>query len=203
MKLIKTLCFLLLFSGIMPCQAQNKILLLNGKEIDAESYTVGELFVTYRKSGDKRSGTRAVDYFDVFSITRNGGEEQVLYKPIDTLDLSIEEARLYIKGEQAAHQYFHCPGVNISSAVVGAGSSILSFYSLPVPMLYSVVMGRFNPKHYDLPDDFDKGMASNEAFRLGYEKAARNLKIQRSLKWGYIGLGAGLAGFLIYGASSR
>lgn len=187
----------------MPAQAQHKILLLNGKLIEAESYTIGELFVTYRKAGLKRNGTRAVDYFDVFSITRQNGEEEVLYKPIDSLDLSITEARLYIRGEQAALEYFRCRGANISSALFGAGTSLLSFYSLPLPMLYSVVLGRFTPRHYDLPPDFDQQVAQEEAFRLGYEKTARNLKIQRSLKWGYIGLGVGLGGLLIYGATTR
>ncbi len=202
---MKTKLFLLivfLFPLTESCLAQNKILLINGKVIDAENYNVGEIFVTYKKTGDKRNGSRAVDRYDVFSITNMDGTEQVLYQPVDSLDFSIDEARLYIKGEQIAKEYYNSKGASVSSAIIGAGSSILYFYALPIPMIYGVVLGRFNPKKMHLPENFDPSLASSEAFRIGYEKSARNIKIQKSLKWGYIGLGAGLAGWIIYGVTN-
>jgi len=191
--------FLFIFN---PSYSQHQIQMINGKTIEAENYHIGEIFVTYSKSGDKKSGSRAVDRYDVFSIRDTAGNEEVLYAPVDSLDFSVEEARLFIKGELAAKEYYNSNGPSISS-VVGAGSSILYFYALPVPMLYSVILGRFNPKNMHLPENYDQQIANNEAFRVGYDKAARNIKIQKSLKWGYIGLGAGLAGWIIYGISNH
>ncbi len=200
----KLLIALLFFCSLsLSGYAQNKILLLNGKTIEVENYTIGDIFITYKKAGDKRSGSRAVDRYDVFSITNLDGTEEILYKPVDTLDFSIEEAKLFIKGEQAAREYYNSKGASVSSALIGAGSSIMYFYALPVPMLYAVVLGRFNPKKFNLPENYDPSVAESEAFRMGYQKSARNIKIQKSLKWGYIGLGAGLAGWIIYGVSAH
>jgi hypothetical protein len=41
-------------------------------------------------------------------------------------------------------------------------------------------------------------LKQNEAFQTGYKKAGRNIKIQQSLKWGYVSLGLGIAGFLVF-----
>ena len=89
------------------------------------------------------------------------------------------------------------------AGIIGVGTSLLSFYSLPAPMLYSVIIGRFNPKHMQIPAGYDAPYSTTEEYRFGYNKKARNIKIQQSLKWGYIGLGVGLAGFIIYGATTH
>jgi len=203
MKATILLATIFLLSVIESGFGQNKILLISGKIIEAENYTVGDIFVTYKKAGDKRSGARAVDRFDVFSITNLEGTEEVLYKPVDSLDFSVEEARLFIKGEQIAKTHYNSTGASVSSAIIGAGSSIMYFYALPVPMLYGVVLGRFNPRKMHLPENIEPAVAESEPFRMGYDKSARNIKIQKSLKWGYIGLGAGLAGWIIYGVSDK
>ena len=54
-----------------------------------------------------------------------------------------------------------------------------------------------------LPENFDLKTASTEPFIIGYEKSARNTKIQQSLKWGYISLGLGLTGLIIYGIDNH
>jgi len=199
---LKSILTTLLICFSLSVFSQNKILLTNGKVIEAVNYNVGQIFVTYTKTGDKKNGSRAVDRFDVFSITDPNGQEEIIYAPVDSLDFTVEEARQFIKGEQAARIIFKPHGTNIGSAVVGAGASILSFYALPVPMLYSVVAGRFSPKEVKVPKGFDASLKDSESYRLGYQKGARNLKIQKSLKWGYISLGVGLIALIIYGATS-
>lgn len=201
MKSYLIIAILFLFAGLETSYAQHKILMTNGKLIDAESYKIGDMFVTYTKSGDKKNGSRAVDRYDVFSIIKSDSTEEILYQPVDTLDFTVDEARLFIQGEQMARTYYSGKGASISSALIGAGSSLLYFYAIPIPMLYGIVLGRFNPKKMNLPDNFDPAIANTEAFRLGYNKSARNIKVQKSLKWGYIGLGAGLAGLIIYGST--
>ena len=172
--------------------------MLNGKTIEATQTSLGDVFLTYKKPGDKRNSLKAIDRYDVFSVTDSTGAETVIYVPADSLDFTVPEARNYILGEQMAYQYYHKPSTAWSSAVIGAGSSLLSFYALPVPMLYAVVLGRFNPKVKGVPSTIDQTTVNSEPFRFGYQKAARNLKIQRSLKWGYISLGVGLTGLIVY-----
>lgn len=199
---MKTLLSALLISFTVSVFGQNKILLTSGKVIEAVNYNVGDIFVTYTKTGDKKAGSRAVDRFDVFSITNANGEEEIVYAPVDSLDFTVPEAREFIKGEQAAKEVYKPKGTNVGSIVVGAGASILSFYALPVPMLYSVIAGRFSPKNIKVPEGYDPVLKDSEPYKLGYQKSARNMKIQRSLKWGYISLGVGLTGLIIYGATN-
>jgi len=204
-KTLFALAFIVLFVG-KGANAQHTIQLLNGKQIAAETYSVGDMFVSYKKPGDTRTAPRLIDRFDVFSVKNASGEEEMLYTPSDSLDFSVSDARLYIEGEQTAIKYYNRPSVKWTSAVIGAGSSILSFYALPVPMLYSLALGRHNPHNLQLGPRSDKSADSagdlvskkdNEAFRFGYQRAARNIKIQQSLKFGYISLGVGIAALII------
>lgn len=158
--------------------------------------------IRYSKTNDHKPW-RAVDRYDVYSITDRNGKENVIYSPADSFDFSVEEARFYIEGEKAAFQYYNSRPISISSAIVGVGSSLLSFYSLPVPMIYSVVAGRFSPQKIHKTEGMEPAITESEPFKLGYQKAARNIKIQHSMKWGYIGLGTGLAGLIIYGVSTH
>lgn len=204
-KTLFALAFIVLFVG-KGANAQHTIQLLNGKQIAAETYSVGDMFVSYKKPGDTRTAPRLIDRFDVFSVKNASGEEEMLYTPSDSLDFSVSDARLYIEGEQTAIKYYNRPSVKWTSAVIGAGSSILSFYALPIPMLYSLALGRHNPHNLQLGPRSDKSADSagdlvskkdNEAFRFGYQRAARNIKIQQSLKFGYISLGVGIAALII------
>ena len=173
--------------------------MLNGKTIETEHYSLGDEYLTFRK-GNKKS-LSSIDRYDVFSVTDSSGSETIIYKPIDSLDFTVDEARHYILGEQVATSVYRQPSTAWTSALIGAGSSLLAFYALPVPMVYAVVLGRFNPEVKNVPSTIDPAVAQSEPFIYGYQKSARNLKIQRSLKWGYIGLGVGFAGLLIYGVS--
>jgi hypothetical protein len=176
--------------------AQQKITLLNGKTIYPTSYSIGEMFVNYKLEGDNPKKLRLVDKFDVFSVTDAENKEDVLYKPMDSLDFSIEDARLYMDGENAARQNFNKPGVRISAAGVGLASGILSFYSLPIPFFYSIAITQRNPKKIQLPEEH-KNMENNEAFRFGYNREARNIKFKQSLKYGYISLGVSIGALLL------
>lgn len=190
-----TVCLIAIFFT-NTASAQQKIKLLNGKTIYPTSYSIGEMFVNYKLEGDNSKKLRLVDKFDVFSVTDSENKEEVLYKPVDSLDFSIADARLYMDGENAARNYFDKPGVRISSAGVGLASGILSFYSLPIPFFYGIAITQRNPKKLQLPEEL-KSMEDNEAFRFGYNREARNIKMKQSLKYGYISLGVSIATFFL------
>lgn len=193
-KLVTTCLFVLVMTN--TTSAQQKITLLNGKTIYPTSYSIGEMFVNYKLEGDNPKKLRLVDKYDVFSVTDAENKEEILYKPVDSLDFSINDARLYMDGENAARIYFNKPGVRISSAGIGLASGVLSFYSLPIPFFYGIAITQRNPKKLQLPDEF-KNMENNEAFRFGYNREARNIKMKQSLKYGYISLGISLAALLL------
>ena len=189
--------FILLNLIAFKSEGQIKIQMINGKVFEAVNYSTGDMYINYKKPGTGRWLNKKVDRYDVFSILKADGTEEMIYQA-DSLDFSIEEARQYIKGEQAALKYYRRPTNAIGAAAIGVGSSVLSFYGLPVPMIYSVIIGRFNTKKIQVPESYDKQISGTEPFRLGYQKTARNMKIQQSLKWGYVSLGVSIAAILLY-----
>ena len=197
--------FVILFCILSSClkvQAQNHIIMINGTTIEAASYTVNAEYVTYRKPGSVSKSPKVIDRFDVFEIIKADSSEEMIYQG-DSLDFTVPEVRQYIKGEQAAHLYYRRPTNMIGAAAVGLGAGMLSFYSLPVPMIYSVIVGRFNTSASKIKatEVYDQQLVKSEPFITGYQKTARNMKIQQSLKWGYISLGVSLAAFIAYGYS--
>lgn len=196
-------CSLLILSIFIGFQsfAQDKIVLLNGKVIELKSYTVNDEYIFYNRKDDTRSKQRLLEKLDVFSILKADSSEIVIYKDDTINGLSIEQVRNYIRGEQGAMRFYNRQAHIGESAIIGMASSILIFYSLPVPMFNAVILGRFSPKKMQIPEGYDLPYSKTEEYAVGYQKKARNLKIQQSIKWGYIGLGVGLAGFIAYYAT--
>jgi hypothetical protein len=192
-----TLLIFFLFIG-SQLFAQDKLLLLNGKYVDVKKYTINDDYVIYNKKDDTRARQRVMEKLDVFAVVKADGSEEMVYKEDSINGLSIEQVRNYIKGEQAAMRFYNRQAHVGESAIVGMASSILIFYSLPMPMLNAVILGRFSPKKMQIPEGYDQPNSATEEYRVGYQKKARNLKIQQSIKWGYIGLGFGLIGFIAY-----
>ncbi|MFZ9944036.1 MAG: hypothetical protein ACO3O0_10525, partial [Bacteroidia bacterium] len=81
----------------------------------------------------------------------------------------------------------------ISGIGVGAGASLLGFYGIPFPVVYSTLLGRVSPK---LPKSHRDAVHS-EAFVSGYEKKARTLKINKSLLGGGIGFAIGITALIL------
>ena len=180
MQILKISFILLLLCDSITVFSQQKMLLLNGNVIEIKSYVEDELYISYKKPDDHSKKTRIIEKYDVFSITKEDSSEVLIFKA-DSLTFTVEEARNYIRGEQAAQKYYHKPANKWVAGIFGASASLLSFYSLPAPMLYGVVVGRFNPKEMQIPEGYDKPYSSKEEYRYGYNKKARNIKIQQHM----------------------
>ena len=200
-KLLIILGLILVQNGIV--QAQEKMLLLNGRTIDIKRHTLNDDYIFYYKSNDLRTKARLTEKIDVFSIQKVDGTEEMIFQDDSANGLSIEQVRNYIRGEQAAMRFYKSQTHIGESAILGVASSVLIFYSFPIPMLNAVILGRFSPKKMMIPEGYDAPYSGTEEYLMGYQKKSRNLKIQQSIKWGYIGLGAGLIGFISYYSSGN
>ena len=196
--MIKRFLFIILIANSLAANAQEKMVLINGREIKIKSHVVNDDYVFYYRTDDIRNKKRLAEKIDVFSILKEDGYEEVIFQPDTVNGLSLEEARNYIRGEQAAMKFYNEQAHIGESAIIGVASSILIFYSLPLPMFNAVIMGKFSPKKMKIPEGYDAPYSATDEYKIGYQKKARNLKIQQSLKWGYIGLGVGLVGFIVY-----
>lgn len=198
----KSFCFIVLLLVPFMTWSQQKMTLLNGKVIEIKSYTADEIYINYKMENSKRKKPKTIEKLDVFAIKKEDGTEELFFNG-DSLIFTVVEARTYIMGEQAAMKFYRKPWNNYAAFLFGAGTSALQFYSLPLPMMYSVVLGRFNTKKMQIPEDYDAPYSATPEYFYGYQKKARNMKIQQSIKWGYIGLGVGLSALIIYGFSKN
>ncbi|MBL0341461.1 MAG: hypothetical protein IPP71_11270 [Bacteroidetes bacterium] len=166
-------------------------------------------FIVYRPetAGNDKSSIRKADKYNIFSIKRDDGTEEVIYNPDTTYgeDPSIEEVRDYIKGEKYATLVYNEPVNFVTGMQIGFTSGLLlpAFYALAAPVVYPGIIGRFVPTvktplvyRYDtgkdvftpLPEGTTTGETIvSEAFAAGYGKKARNMKMKSSLIGGAIG----------------
>jgi hypothetical protein len=175
--------------------AQGTIIFLNGKEKRFEAAEIKGEYLHYSVEGDTMDFKKVVDRYNVFSLKYDNGTEDVLYKPDTTYgeDPSVEEVRDYIKGEQYAMKRYRKPMNFISGVGVGLASSAAGFYGIPIPLAYSTVLGRFDPK---VPANED-GSIQSESFKMGYQKKARNMKIKNSLLGGAVGFAVGITALVV------
>ncbi len=205
--------FLLLFTGFYSSTvfSQDKLLLINGKEKPVLYFdTKNPEWIQYKAAGGEKNKVKKIDRFDVFSIQKSDGTEEIIYTP-DTVngDPGIEWVRAYIKGQQYGHLHRKQRWCNrdgkwhrkfnfmeAGGLVVGGAGSILSFYAIPVPAVYALVGGRINSK---LPaaTDIEEPMRNNDAFKAGYQKQRRNQRIKQGFVSGMIGLVAGFVTFTV------
>ncbi len=202
----KPLITFLLLAGTIACyraDAQQTILLLNGKKIEATDVHVGAEYIQYTFSKKQQKKTKELDRYEVFSITDEKGTEDFIYQPADSLDSSITYVRDYITGIQAARLNYRDKGLSVSSAIAGGAANALFLgpaflYALPIPMLFSAAAVNLTDRQVKLPADTDERLRNSPGFEVGYRTTTKNIRLQQSLKWGYISMGIGL-GWVIYG----
>lgn len=210
---MKPACLLLLFlfSCVTFVKAQNKILLLDGRVKEAKQYELKGDDVFYKRSEaeDKSrrfflwktiwpdNKMRKIDKYDVFSVIKPDGLEEVIYDPDTTFegDPTVDQVRRYIKGEQYAMLNYHAPWTKFESEVVGLGAGIFTFYGPIVVFANSVVLTRFNVNKIPPTTLIEPEVFNSKEFRTGYEKHVRNKKIKDSLIFGTIGFAIGFSWF--------
>ncbi len=179
----------------LPVAGQGKLVFLNGKVRHFDKAEVVGDFIVYQPEGQGKASLRKADKFNVFSIVNDDGSEMVIYDP-DTSeggDPSVAEVRDYIKGEQHAGIMYKKPMNVIGGVAVGVAGSTVGFFGIPVPFVYTTIVGSVNPK---LPKA-ERNMNFSEAYVAGYQRKARNTKIKHSLIGGGIGFTVGIAVFAI------
>lgn len=193
--------------------SQDKLLLISGKEKTVSSFDLkNPEWVQYKLANSKKNKIKKIDRFDVFAIEKSDGTEQIIYTP-DTAngDPSVDWVRAYIKGQQYGrlHKKQRWNSVDgewhrkvnfleVGGVIVGGAGSLLSFYGIPVPAVYALVVGRINS---NLPPatDIEEQYRTSESFKFGYQKQRRNQRIKQAFISGMIGFAVGVTTFTIIG----
>jgi hypothetical protein len=192
--------FLLFILVLATCRstAQDTILLMSGHTIDAK--VLGQSTLEVRYLEEKNNGKileRAEPTENVFSVKDSLGQERIWYFH-DTVfgnDLTIDQMRWFIKGEQDARKGYKPLWPVLGGFVVGAGATIafnLEVNSLAIPPLYAATMAL--PRvHVTRGSITDPLMEGDEFYAMGYAKVGRSKRVVRSLIATFAGVAVGLA----------
>lgn len=177
---------------------QDSILLMNGQVIPAKVIAQSTLEVRYEEFGKNgRAKTRAEATENIFSVTDSLGRERIWYFH-DTLfgnDLTVDQMRYYIKGEQDARAGYRPIWPMVGGFVAGAGLTIglnLEMNSLIVPPVYAAAMAL--PRVHVTPGSVrDPYMEGEDNYAYGYARTGRSKRVVRSLLSTFAGVAVGLA----------
>ena len=175
--------------------ANDTILLVNGDVIIASITDTTKGVVSYRnpKAGKK---DKSVDNDRIFAIKNNKGE--MLYYKFDSIagnDLTIDEMRYYIKGEQDAQKGFKPRGSFWCNVAIGAASGVTGSFFCPIPPFgFTALTGlpKVKIKHATVSN---LEYLKHDTYIMGYEKTARGKRRVKSMLGGGIGLVGGLCVF--------
>jgi hypothetical protein len=178
--------------------SQDVLTLYNGRKIYTKIVEVNSQSIIYKHSTSIKERNKSIVLDRVFSIETNGKEE-VLYKP-DAMEpdmFTLEEMRMFIKGEQEAMRFYDNDALKVTSVILGIGSGYFGFfYGLIGPPLVTTIAGAFSP-NMSKQKVTDPSLLSNPDFTEGYAKKVRDYKVRKSIVFGGIGYVIGLVGFIV------
>ncbi|HIO72745.1 MAG TPA: hypothetical protein EYN38_06520 [Flavobacteriales bacterium] len=180
---IRLLVFLLIISGgYSYSYAQEKVLLLSGKEIEGEKVEKDSVDVRITRTKKKKKKFTFYDQSRVFSITKADGTTEILYFQ-DTTDenaLSIREMQYYIVGEQDAMKSYKAPLALIGGFVITAvatyqwGPYIGLIPVIPITLGMAMISPKIKRKAVSNPD-----LLREDTYIMGHRRKAKNIKVQR------------------------
>jgi hypothetical protein len=178
---------------------QDTVVLLNGKTIEGEVLEVTESLVVINVLKKQTIQKREIDAERVFAVQYKNGSEKVLYQQDTTAGAfyTVEEMRYFILGEQDAFKYYRSPDASVLAFLGSAAGGFLfaeSFVVILMPILSTGVVNipRVRAKPGKVSND---NYLEHEAFHDGYERVAKNKRIQNTLKASVFGLITGVATF--------
>ncbi len=198
------LCFLGILS-VSTIHAQDSLLLMNGRtlscQIVADSGTVFVIQYATRKGKIK---TNEIHKSEVFSITKKGEDEEILYAPNPMIGdiYSVDEMRFYMAGENDARNNFSTWPTFIAGFILCGGISYLGeeglLLTLIPPLAYTAI--QLIPKIKIRENTIsDMSHQYNDFYADGYEPPARSRKVIRALQGAYAGAATGLALYMLVG----
>ncbi len=192
-----TLLLLFLSNAAWSQSRADHVLLMNGQELDVNVIGQSTLEVRYMVATGRGLKERSEPTTSVFSVTDTLGRERIWYFQ-DSLfgnDLTVEQMRWFIKGEQDARNGYKPFWPVLGGFVLGAGLTIgldLEVNSLAVPPVYAGIMAL--PRVFITPGSIrDEHMVGNEFYAYGYSKVGRSRRVTRSLMSTAAGVIVGLA----------
>ncbi len=180
----------IIFTGINSSEAQQNILLMNGKRIFINDSRVDSSGIILYKN--KKNKVKYLEIADVFSMTRIDSVEVIFYKPSCSEEcFKVEEMRAYLTGLAFGRDKKHFVILAGSFATGTVSGYFIPSYLSFIPSLgFSLITGAINPKdkNLDIPEKYKE----NKHFILGYKKGIKKKRIICSIIGGASGIISGI-----------
>ncbi|NCG30869.1 MAG: hypothetical protein GWP27_10420 [Bacteroidetes bacterium] len=176
-----------------------EILLMSGKKIKAKIVSRDSIYMHYdlhKNSGKVKEG-RKIDMERVFAVYNQDGEEEVIYYMDTALGnfFSVDEMRFYIQGEQDAMRTYKANWTFFIGIPIAVGAGLAASSSIFIFLVPAVTMVAWSIPKYKIKTSriSSPTLASEPAYVLGYEHAARTKRVSKSLVSGIVGTAIGFA----------
>ena len=184
--------------------AQDTLLLMNGRDLPCTIVEdSGTVFLTLLRKPSGKVIFREIHKNDVFSVTKMGEAEQILYMQDEMLGniYSADEMRYYLAGENDARQNFVAWPTFVVGFALCAGASLVGgdgyITTVAPPIIYTLVQLipkiKIREKTMSHPE-----YKYNDLYADGYEPPARTRKISRALEGGFLGSATGVLCWLLF-----
>lgn len=196
MKIILLSAFVFSFLGL---SAQDKLLFLNGKELEGKLIQKTDFEFTFKTIKNKEY---YIDKYRLFSYTQDN-KENILYQ-YDTITgnfLKVDQMKLFVYGERDAQKTYKSTFVNILGLSVGGAAGYFMhkeqrFIYIPTPLVYTMLTLPFGTRVTQRRIK-DTQYFNEDEYLRGHERIARSKRTQNALKTSIIGMGAGFIVSLI------
>lgn len=186
-------------SHVNSQDAPQEILMMSGKKIKAKILSRDSIYMYYdlhKPSGKIKQGKK-IDMERVFAVYTPEGEEELIYY-MDTAVgnyFSVDEMRFYIRGEQDAMNTYKANWTYFVGVPIAIGAGLAASSSIFIFLVPAVTMVALSIPKYKIKTDkiSSPTLASEPAYVLGYEHAARTKRITKSLVSGLLGTAIGFA----------
>lgn len=199
------LVFIFLVSFLPQAHPQNRIMLLNGKEIMARKIEIAEEKTIY--SYEKKSGkikTVEIENERIFAIVYKDGEKIYLYKTDSLIGnlYSLNEMANFVAGEKAAYENY-IPFVSSYFNFAGgiAGGIALPMIGIIAPIIPGaiIILSGIPPAEIKVYGKGNEDLLNDDAYRAGFRRASKSKRVQTAFKYAILGMGIGAA--VIYNKS--
>ena len=180
------------------------LLLMNGREIPCQILAdTGTVFLMQLTKPNGRVIEREIHKNEVFSVTKRGETEQILYLQDEILGniYSADEMRFYLAGENDARQNFKAWPTFAVGFALCAGVSVWGgdgyITAVGPPILYTLIQLvpkiKIREKTMSHPE-----YKYNDIYADGYEPPARTRKLSRAMEGAFLGSATGVACWLLF-----
>lgn len=176
------------------------ILLINGTRIITTITDTTNGLTTY-VNPKKTKKSKTIDSDQIFSVTNKEGERLVYMQDTVGNELTIEEMRYYIAGQQDARKVFKGRGGFWANMALSAGAGVTG--SFLTPIVPFAVAGLLGLPHVKIKEGSvsDPENRNHDAYLMGYEHEGKRKRKVKALIGGGIGLFIGLGTSVILKAT--